>query len=820
MKLNRLTAVQIVLILFAIGHATQCRSDDDGDSNPIGMGSLGSSYGVRRYAPGAWGRVSVDLSNRTDQAIEVDAVAGFAEEPDVQYVRRLWLPPRSVRRSSIPVKTPSKLPSDTSADCVSMVVDRSQDPPKLLRFHGERVRHETLLPLADHGVLTGMLASEDEHTVDPVQTDWAYEAVVAMRNQRRLSRRLAILNAADVLSVPESLDALDHLVITNDRCFHDEALMSAVRGWLAAGGELWITLDQVEFSGVERLLGEAFPCTLVNRVELHEVQVQSSRSAFQPQASLVLEDAVPFARVLQQGMHVTHTMGEWPVAFWTDVGRGRVVFTTLGAQGWLRARTPQDSKGLPQEQLSGYVPIEPMDAVPVIARRESTEPPQLSLQDYATQRIGYRIVPRSVVIGVLGLFCLFLSVAGLVLIRRGRPQSIGWLAPASAAVAALILAIFGGYAKHRIPPTVVHAHYVEATGISGQADVTGEMAIYNPTASADPLGADKGGVFSIDASGLAGKTRRMVWNDFDQWRWEDIKLPPGLRVASVAQSMHAGERIEAIGEFTAAGFEGTVRGPFEAMADAIIHVPAQRNLAVAVDGRALTSGPGDTLPEGEFIANNLLSDEQRRRNGVYRALMAEDSATLRSQLPFQLLGWTEPVRTGFIASQEGRQVGASLWSIPLQLRRSEPGAKMVIPATFITYRTVRGPTNEGVSSAYDAREGQWLHTGTATKAWLRFQIPPSVLPLRITRAEIKLQLTAPDRTLQIVGLASGRQEVLFSKSNPIGQMNVSLDDPKYFSLDEQGGFALGVHIGEPSRGTDDKGWDMDFLELGVEGIGG
>src|SRR5205823_1390290 len=150
---------------------------------------------------------------------------------------------------------------------------------------------------------------------------------------------------------------LDQLVVSSDRVTADPAGLCAIRQWLHGGGRLWVRLDRVSPATVSLLLGEAFPCTVVNRTELTQWQLlQSPRAeAADEEASDALEGPVPvrqtFLRIdgkidtfeppvemvciLAPGVKAAHTINGWPASFWRRSGRGKVLFTTLGPRGWV-----------------------------------------------------------------------------------------------------------------------------------------------------------------------------------------------------------------------------------------------------------------------------------------------------------------------------------------------------------------------------------------------------------------------------------------------------------------------------------------------------
>jgi hypothetical protein len=175
---------------------------------------------------------------------------------------------------------------------------------------------------------------------------------------------------------------------------------------------------------------------------------------------------------------------------------------------------------------------------------------------------------------------------------------------------------------------------------------------------------------------------------------------------------------------------------------------------------------------------------------------------------------------GFSFSDQAERVGAALWSVPLEITRSAAGTEFLIPSPLITSRAVPGPTGHGVSPLFDTRSGQWLQTTTSSRTWMRFQIPKSLLPVDLQAIRMTLQVTAPDRRLQILRLVDGQAEELFAKVNPIGRYERVLTPPELPPVDDAGGIVLGVAVGEMIDSAAERkkaAWKIDFLRLEVSG---
>jgi hypothetical protein len=85
--------------------------------------------------------------------------------------------------------------------------------------------------------------------------------------------------------------------------------------------------------------GQVVARTSLTHVQIHSGPANAHRAET---AALDVEEPVDFVRVLALGQPVLYEVAGWPAALITDVGRGRVLFTTLDPRGWMRPRTRQD----------------------------------------------------------------------------------------------------------------------------------------------------------------------------------------------------------------------------------------------------------------------------------------------------------------------------------------------------------------------------------------------------------------------------------------------------------------------------------------------
>jgi len=808
------------IVLVSLTAAAQVRAQAASESaSPVRFSQLGASAGLNQYMPQAWGVVGVSVVNQEDQPVDVLAAFGFSRDPDLQFARRVWVPPHAERRTWVPVKLPRLPPNQETVACYGLLIDDRSGAEVVLRDRHEEIQHSSLLRVNHNRPVTGVLVGDK--VSDSGDLDYAYEAVIALRTSRGYKRGLALIRARDLPPLRDVFDGLDQLVLWDD-CFADDvAILAALRAWLSDGGSLWIMLDRIDFAGVERLLGETFTCQLVNRVALDQAAIESAESRYRVAASPAesYEQPLEFARVIVTGMQVTHKVQGWPAAFWRPVGRGRVVFTTLGARAWIRRATAQRTRWEP-ERMTDFEPKSALDELPLIqARTPPLGRPEL-FRDYLSEKIGYGIASRGPVSAILGLFCAGLLLSGVVLARRRRLEHLAWISPCLALLAAAPLAGIGWRSQRAIPATVGQAQFLEVAEGADQVTASGLLACYAPAPGTAAAGARQGGVFEPEETPDARTTRRMVWTDLDQWHWENFRLTPGLRTASFQWSSDLSERLEVRGTFTAEGFVARWTGKTLALADAVIAVPGQPCLAVRADGSRLLARPGDVLARGRYVEGRWLSDEQRRRQAVMEQMLRPDAEQVRELSQPLLLGWSDAVDMGFQFPRHQEQFGTALWSLPLKIDRPAGGTRVVIPSPFLPFFAVNRPTTENLSSLYDRRTGVWVPSQKPSETWLRFQVPEVALPMRLEQARLMLQITAPSRTVQIVRRTGERIQSLRTVDNPIGQIELTLEGPTLPELDAAGRLLLGILVSAtPHEATQPRAsiWKIDSVQLEIAG---
>ena len=789
----------------------------------------GGPAGLRSLQPGNWGLVSVDVTNRSDKPVRLLMSMHFTDDPTLHYAREVWVPARCWRDTWCPIRLPESVDPDAGGiDITGLAYLRTDDGDQLLRRRWEGVVPSRPVAVDHFGPVTGIIIDTGlSEEVGPRDED-ALEMIAAARMSALGVPKLSLLDEDFLPAAAEGLEGADLLVLMSDRLADDAAGLTAVRRWVLGGGRLWVMLDRVDPVTPETLLGDAFDVHVVDRVGLTRVEVTESfpDGTQRREAPRELEQPVELVRAVVRNVEVTHSVNGWPAAFWKRVGKGEVLFTTLGPHGWARPRTPHDPRApklFPSPRLITTPPLEKLSAR-LFAPRETPALKPEQLEPYLREQVGYRVVGRSTVAGVLGGFCLVLVLAGARLAKRNRLERLAYVAPGTAAAAAVVLIVLGFLAKTAVPPTAAMVQVITLQPGAEDVEMTGLVAMYHQEKSDFPVGARQGGVFRPDVSGVRGWT--MVRTDLDAWHWENVVFPSGVRMAPLQYTGKMDRPVRASAMFGGEGLAGTLDlGSLEDPADVVLATPGGWNMAIDLDDQGgFAAGPDRVLTPGRFIDDALLSDDQRRRQGIYRQLLAAPDAGRSADYPV-VWGWAEPLDVKFAFSEGARRVGSALWSVPLEIERTPPGTRVVIPSPFVNFRSIKGPDGK-ISAAYSNPMRQWAEIRVSTTLWLRFRVPEPVLPIELDGAVMTIEMNAPTRPVEVLGFAGSETVTVRSVNGPMDMFSADVRRTELLELDEGGGLLLAVRVGRSDAAGTSAGlaehegssWQIESIRLELSGV--
>lgn len=777
--------------------------------------------GVQPYVRGHWGVVRTSLYNPTDQEASVEVLTTGRSAPHRQYGRRFWMPPKSRLTSWYPIHVSAQVdPAAKVENIDSIVWDRTGSKPILVPQTTKRRLRSGQLRLSERRRITAFIGNDQLNPTERQRqhADDCMLAIASLRVIRFGKRRVASFQESLPVSV-HALDNVEHLVVFNNRIARDVAALTAIRRWVQAGGRLWIIMDQVDPDTVGALLGDAQPFELVDRVELNEFQLRTTdRKRWGEDSKLrEFEQPVPFARVLARDVDVTHTINGWPAAIWQKYGRGGILFTFLGVRGWLRAPTEIDA--VIKSKKIGAAPIEPLQyaASRLMAERPREDSPVIVFDDYLSGQIGYRTVDRSTVAIVLGGFCGLLLLGSIWLSRRRQLDRMLWLAPTAALAATVVLVAIGRQARQSTEETAAVAQFVRVEPESEEISIEGRLALYTQDNTDKTIAFTNGGRIdqSFAEQSMTGTTRKMIWTDIGRSSWSDMTVPAGVQMASFEFEKPATTTIKATGSLGPNGFAGRLQvTPFEEPADAVLsnQTPFPLSVRIQSDG-TITAGIEQSLVDGNYLSGTLLTDEQRRRQEVYRKLLGNAERRRKIQNT-TLYVWTRALPMGFDFG-EVRRTGSALLAIPLQLARTAPDTRVSIPAAFLPYRGAQSPTGKVEPTAFSIVEDDWIERDVPTRTWLRIQLPTQVLPLTVKKLIVTVQFAGAQRPFVIAGVVDGKIVTLKNVNEPLAKNRVELENAAALKPDADGHIIIGIDV--RGKKTPGRYWRFASVRFDIEG---
>ncbi|MDA1054654.1 MAG: hypothetical protein O3C40_29855 [Planctomycetota bacterium] len=807
-----------------------------------------SPGGMGRYERGQWSVVSINASNGGDEETEATLSVFLENDSRTQFTRRFWLPARTIRKTWLPIRPPENIPPEQKVLHVSTlnVVD-SADGAILSHAEGEQLISESLLSLDPSELHMGMISSRmlpGQLDVFSPRDEQAYETATEVRMLHDGERKIMSFSDFFLPPYPEAYDALDQLVICSDRTTADSGGLAAIRSWIARGGRAWIMLDLVGVEAVQTLLGNAARCEIVDRIELTEFTIETPMSATvgaEPTETWIAEEPVELVRVSIDSADVYSSIDGWPAAFSIPFGDGQVLITTLAARGWRYQYDEFAEPSDPKRPTSG-----PTNALRRLAsefNQQAIRHAALSdeLKPILSEQLGYRVPSRGIAALILGLNCVVIVAGGGWLARRQQLERIAWVVPATTALSAIVLVMIGSANTSSIPASSSILRLANVSSETNEIHTDVLAAFYSPETVELPLQVDLSGVVAPELQDFPGVVKRAIWDDYGRGRWEQVDVASGsVRFVRAEENKTLEHPLRARATFGSNGLEGRIVGVGQigTPTDAIIASPPAPHSDVKIDRTgAFQVGPNDILSATEFLSGAMLSDEQQRRQTIYREILAPREGNHYPQRS-TLFVWGDSRSLGLTTSDLFQQAGATLYAVPLDIGRTLPKQPFVIPSTFI--RMTNAATKQGASAFYNPRTGRWLKDATLpTQSFFQFLLPRQVMPCRVQSVQITLKIHAPSRTVELTGLKDNQQVTVKTFESPSGVLTITIDDPALLAVDESGGLRFGVTVSptegqvaaaaardeprDPTAGDIEKNtsehstWQIDYLHLRASG---
>lgn len=772
-----------------------------------------STGGTGLYRPQKWGMVKLSLRNPQNREVNLLSSTHFLGDPTLQFGRRLWMPAHSRMTTWHPLLMPVITdPGQKTFELRTQVMTTEGGVETLAMNDVGAMQIDQSLRVSSNEPVTAMIGepmlAESENSLWANSLDLSLTA----RYERGMTRNWTVLGEPLAPAGEELLDALDHLIIADDRILTDIAGIGAIRRWVTGGGHLWVMADRVSPEVLEALLGDEDALTIVDRVGLTHVQVvPAAGSPVTAPFERDLDRPAPLVRVIAENIEPAFLVDGWPAAFWKSYGDGRVLVTTLGANGWLRSRRSTDP--LPQKPTESefamgsgsqasfttrFFPGEPLNKLSedFFARRRPSPFQATVAEQQVRQMIGYTIPSRGIVLGTLLGFTALIAVGGLWLGRVGRMEWLGVATPVTALLAAGVLLVIGVRGRAEIATSLSAVQLVQS--IPGTADLRtlGVAGVFSKGDKTTASYAGSGGGWMMpEMSGLEGTTRRLIWTDIDQWSWEQLPQKPGLRTLLTQSSGRAAQPISAVAEFSSGRLAGHLTLPDDLQpTDVILATSSGRiGLQMAADGQWTTAADSE-LSADQYLSASVLSDEQQRRTEILSKMLASTVANPMPRVP-TLYAWTKPWTSGASLGQDGEVNGSALVAVPMSWQRPEAGAEFTLPRPLLTFREVSGPDGIRPSGFFDVRSGQWVERTGSTGGWVAFDVPPAILPLKSKRVEVTCKVIGSMGRLEISGFRDGVVRSIHVWDNPVGTLKFTIEDCSLVPIDAAGRLTFRVDAG-------------------------
>ncbi|MCP3693218.1 MAG: hypothetical protein GY917_13550, partial [Planctomycetaceae bacterium] len=331
--------------------------------------AMGEAAGFYQFRPGSWGLVSADVWNPTAKPLRLMVTSTFAVDDSIQYGREFWVPAESKRKVSYPIRIPENIEESTRRmEVRSRLYDRTDGKETLIRRPDDPMWHKSSVRVFSRKNITGYypdfvkgktnLTTGDEQfeeLMEPAR-DTVLETIKVVRRFMNMKewRQIPTLDENSELPWSLAMGSVDELVLGGNRLANEPESRESIRSWLNQGGRLWVMLDRTDISTVQLLLGDAFPAYEVDRVNLSEYEIISHDDTLGSKSEVrEAEIPVELIRLVTEGAEVTHSVNDWPVAFWLKYGKGEILFTALELRAWSRPRRELfiRPRGIPGEVL-------------------------------------------------------------------------------------------------------------------------------------------------------------------------------------------------------------------------------------------------------------------------------------------------------------------------------------------------------------------------------------------------------------------------------------------------------------------------------------
>jgi len=693
---------------------------------------------------------------------------------------------------------------DTSAGRLGLMVDSQTDPEG-------RISYESF----DFAKSAGVLYVEPTNPASVMQ-----EAVPRLRAGYD-SALFLVLNST-------SLDDLD----TSQR--------KALLDFLTTGGTVILPSPVSPVDLQASWFAPYFPVDVIGRRHAKSLSGTFAGTT----VDLPLREPIDLTEALPGKGHIIYSNDNYVHAAYRDVGMGRVVFTSFPinalnfddekTQALWQALLINPSGPLRWEQTAlGDMVVKPDDAFHQTISDDAgpTVPAQRPM--ILDSLVGQPTVAWKTALAVVGIYVVSVVLIQLLISATHRPTAFAWTTVGAIAGAGMLVAV-ASFKQSR--EELIVARFATLDMATDRGGTQREVLTF--------LGKDDPNL-SLTARRTDVTVRPLIVNRSDT---PTLQLNPFAipHAASFAGRMDRAWLADAVIPADSGAFA------FGQFGQDGLRIRINNRFASPLQGPLLVWGPDsfslNDAPAGESTVNlstasrnvagsftnvvNFASDIARLRGQIVEASMTRSRAAGPSNTTVNsgglLIGWLGSA-TPSILEIKSEHVPLdrtqAMVRIPLQIERSEAGARVRIDAPF-----VRLVSEESRGLPFDAQAGKWLDRSQADGDWLVcFELPPAAGKINAERIRLYANLDAPQytftfRRMQVevartTHMPNLDAPVVAQWRGPLGDQSAEFKCDAS-DVDARGRIwmALSVKRTNPTQDTMLPVWRVRSLEIGVDGL--
>lgn len=831
---NQLIAIRFVWILtgcFLLAHAhpslAQQEPTRDSAIDSPSSDRTWSLRGIRlnpisRPRTGRFFSVGVNVANLSAHPQRACVVASIESFPSLQSIRTVDCEGTHVTTIELRLRVPENA-KPGSQITVQIALQASEADARILQSADGKPLIDSLTLSVDDSQACTLLCMDDE---PPNLPEWAwpsvnyqmsYELALAASRSAGFSRRM--LHAHD-FKLPTQLadwDPIDSVVISRPGILKDSVAMQSLKEWIARGGYAWIMMDRIDRTdSLSCLLPEGKTCEALEDVDLSEIKFESKALTQLSSETRVFDNPVHLRRVVTSGGRVDVSANGWPALLWFDVGKGRVLITTLESEGWLLDQISWN----PENAGSYGFKLTPWGR-PISDRffdiLDNRSPLDNEKHPYPDKLIGNPVLDRSLVLSTLIVFLLLLILVSTVCYLKGVTSWIGWLIPSLAFGGAGFLIACSSRVRMDISEAMAHLQVIEI--LEGGTTVQGTewTTVYTSDKKSRTLRSKADSDIRWPSSEDLQDLRRIDWLDTNHWVIRSDDWPTGVWKFHRRFTLPVAE-YDVLARLNSKGLTLEIPSSIEKpLEDAVLLVtPGDPIVLGTIDSSKIFSVPdGHWTIDDSWMNDTIINDEQTRRDEVYRSLPGRKLDRAYPSYP-ALVGWTKLWNSGLEWDEAADKRGAALVVLPVRLLPTATGETVLVPHSVI--RLTKPKDISTASTAFSDDNGLWLdETVLRAQVPLRFVLPQQVLPLQANEVWIDIRVRAPMRTVKLTHRTSGIE--LSNWTGPSGSFRVAITDSTILADILDGSFELQLEVSDPVPDTVSPlpTWQIDYLRLSTEG---